>query len=721
MTSILEEIDRILRKTGETGLSARITAAAQLGLKHSDYSVYAGNLALQEMTSSPPTFSAAMEQVADSLDPSFLRTVRMHARCLNQAIVSDRDLQHDLFGIRTLQRSYLLRKEGKIMETPQYMWMRVAVGIHGPNLTEALRSYAYLSQGYFTHATPTLFNAGTRKNQCSSCFLVDMKDDSITGIFETVQECAEISKHAGGIGMTVSKIRAKGTPIQGTGGASNGLVPMLRVFDAVAQYVDQGGGKRMGSFAVYLEPWHKDVFDFLDLKKNQGAEELRARNLFYALWVPDLFMRRVQANTTWTLFCPLEAPGLDEVHGKAFDTLYERYEQRGLGKTISAQDLWKKIVGAQIETGTPYLLYKDTCNEKSNQKNLGTIKGSNLCAEIIQKSTPQETAVCNLASVALPKFVLGGASFDFQRLQEVVAHVVGNIDRIIDQNFYPTAAAKKSNLLHRPMGIGVQGLADVFQRLHIAFDSDAAKDLNKKIFETMYFAAVSASCALAEKEHYQHAVTTPFQAKGPYASYEGSPMSQGKFQFDLWGVKPSDRHDWAALRQRVAHFGVRHSLLISLMPTASTSQILGNNECIEPFTSNLYVRRVLSGNFVCVNKHLCRVLTERGLWTDRVREQLVAHRGSVQRIPEVPQDVKDVYKTVWELSQKVLIDLAADRGPYVCQSQSLNLFLATPTLSQITSMHFYGWKRGLKTGQYYLRIKPAANAAAFTVCESCSS
>jgi len=700
-------------------IESQISATAQLGLVHSDYLMRAGNMAVQAMDC-PPTFSAAMELVADALDPLFLNTVRQHQQTLNDAIVADRDLQHDLFGVRTLQRSYLLRNNGVIVETPQYMWMRVAVGIHGDDMSSVLESYRLMSMGYMTHATPTLFNAGTRKNQCSSCFLVDMKDDSITGIFETVQECAEISKHAGGIGLTVSTIRAKGTLIAGTGGTSNGLVPMLRVFDSVAQYVDQGGGKRMGSFAIYLEPWHRDVFEFLELKKNQGAEELRARNLFYALWVPDLFMRRVQENTTWTLFCPKEAPGLDEVYGEKFDQLYQSYEQQGLGKTVSAQDLWKKIVAAQIETGTPYLLYKDACNAKSNQNNLGVIKGSNLCAEIIQWSSPSETAVCNLASIALPKFVTPNG-FDYKALETTVRQAVKNIDRIIDVNFYPTRAAQMSNMKHRPMGIGVQGLADVFQLFHLPFASTQAKELNRNIFETMYYAAVSASNDLAEEHHYTFDVVLPFRAKGMYSTYQGSPMARGKFQFDLWGVTPSTRYDWASLRRRVDKFGVRNSLLISLMPTASTSQILGNNECIEPYTSNLYVRRVLSGNFVCVNKHLCRVLSERGLWTEDLRNQLVAHRGSVQKIASVPQDVKEVYKTVWEISQKDLIDMAVDRGPYVCQSQSLNLFLADPTLSQVTSMHFYAWTQGLKTGIYYLRIKPAVNASQFTVCESCSS
>ena len=620
------------------------------------------------------------------------------------------------------------------------MLMRVAVGIHMDDIQNVLATYEMLSLKYFTHATPTLFNAGSPNAQMSSCFLLSMKDDSIDGIYDTLKNCAVISKYAGGIGLAIHNIRASQSYIRGTNGTSNGIVPMLRVFNNTARYVDQGGGKRKGSIAIYLEPWHADIFPFLDLRKNHGNETDRARDLFYALWIPDLFMERVSADGEWSLMCPNECPGLSDCYGDEFKELYERYEKEGKArKTIKAQQLWFAILDAQVETGTPYMLFKDSCNRKSNQKNLGTIKCSNLCTEIVEYTAPDEVAVCNLASINLAKLVMNG-KFDYEKLVEISEQVTMNLNRVIDRNYYPIQEAKNSNMRHRPIGIGVQGLADAFQlvrsfclcvilflllyyesvknfkiiilrisffyffplQLHLPFGSEEARDMNKHIFEAIYFGACSASCALAEE-------------LGPYETYPGSPASEGQLQFDLWGVTPSDRHNWTALKQRIAQHGMRNSLLVAPMPTASTAQILGNNESVEPFTSNMYNRRVLAGEFTVVNKHLLRLLNEKGLWTERVRNRIIADGGSVQNVAEIPQDIKEVYKTVWEIPQRIILDMAADRAPFICQSQSLNVHIAEPTTGKLTSMHFYAWKKGLKTGMYYLRTRPKADAIQFTV------
>ncbi len=592
--------------------------------------------------------------------------------------------------------------DGKIVERPQHMYMRVAIGIHKEDIDSAIKTYHLMSERWFTHATPTLFNAGTPKPQMSSCFLLTMKDDSIDGIYDTLKQTAKISQSAGGIGLAIHGIRATGSYIGGTNGTSNGIIPMLRVFNDTARYVDQGGGKRKGAFAIYLEPWHADVFEFLDLRKNHGKEEMRARDLFYAMWMPDLFMKRVEENGNWSLFCPNEAPGLHECHSEEFEALYAHYEREGRArKTIKAQELWFAILESQIETGTPYLLYKDAANAKSNQQNLGTIKSSNLCTEIIEYTSPDEVAVCNLASLALPRFVIDG-KFDFDKLYEVTYEATKNLNKIIDNNYYPVDEARNSNLRHRPIGLGVQGLADVFILLRLPFESDLAKMLNKNIFETIYFAAMTASKDLAKME-------------GAYDTFAGSPLSKGKFQFDLWNVEQTDRHDWDALRNEVMELGVRNSLLVAPMPTASTSQILGNNECFEPYTSNIYTRRVLSGEFVIVNKHLLKDLIALGLWNNAMKNKIIAANGSVQNIAEIPADIKELYKTVWEIKQRNLIDMAADRGAYICQSQSLNLFVESPTASKLTSMHFYGWKKGLKTGMYYLRTQAATQAVQFTI------
>jgi ribonucleoside-diphosphate reductase alpha chain len=582
------------------------------------------------------------------------------------------------------------------------MLMRVAVGIHKEDLDSAIETYNYMSEGWFTHATPTLFNSGTPKPQMSSCFLLTTKEDSIPGIYDTLKQCAQISQSAGGIGLSIHDIRAMGSYIKGTNGTSNGIVPMLRVFNDTARYVDQGGGKRKGSFAIYIEPWHADVFDFLDLRKNHGKEEQRARDLFYALWTPDLFMKRVEENGDWTLMCPHECPGLSDTHGKNFEKLYTKYESEGKGrKTIKAQELWFKILESQIETGTPYMLYKDSANEKSNQKNLGTIKSSNLCTEIIEYTAPDEVAVCNLASIALPKFVIDG-KFDHEKLFKVTYRVTKNLDKVIDANYYPVPEARNSNMRHRPIGIGVQGLADAFILMRQAFESKEAKQLNKDIFETIYYAALTASKDLAIE-------------KGTYESYKGSPVSKGILQFDMWNVKPSDRWEWDLLREEIQKNGVRNSLLVAPMPTASTAQILGNNECFEPYTSNIYTRRVLSGEFIIVNKHLLRDLVKLGIWDDSLKNKLMASNGSIQNIDEIPENIKNLYKTAWEISQKVLLDMAADRGAFIDQSQSLNIFMENANFAKLTSMHFYGWKAGLKTGMYYLRTKSATDAIKFTL------
>jgi ribonucleoside-diphosphate reductase alpha chain len=582
------------------------------------------------------------------------------------------------------------------------MLMRVSVGIHLNDIDAVIETYNLMSERWFTHATPTLFNSGTPKPQLSSCFLLQMQSDSIEGIYNTLKQTAQISQSAGGIGLSIHNVRATGSYIRGTNGTSNGIVPMLRVFNDTARYVDQGGGKRKGSFAVYLEPWHADIFEFLELKKNHGKEEIRARDLFYALWVPDLFMKRVKEEGEWSLFCPNEAPGLADCYGMEFELLYTKYEEEGRARrTIPARELWTAVLESQIESGTPYILYKDACNEKSNQKNLGTIKSSNLCTEIVEYTAADEVAVCNLASIALPRFVTNG-SFDHQKLFEITYVATKNLNRIIDVNYYPIEEARNSNMRHRPIGIGVQGLADAFILMRYPFESEDARRLNREIFETIYYAAMTASKDLAKVE-------------GPYSTFEGSPVSQGIFQFDMWNVKPTDRWEWDVLREEVKKHGVRNSLLLAPMPTASTSQILGNNECFEPYTTNIYNRRVLSGEFIVVNKHLLMDLVRLNLWNNDMKNKIIAANGSVQHIAEIPQEIKELYKTVWEIKQRTIIDMAAERGAYICQSQSLNLFIAEPNFAKLTSMHFYAWERGLKTGMYYLRTKPAASAIKFTV------
>lgn len=630
---------------------------------------------------------------------------------MNSAIIYDRDYNYDYFGFKTLERAYLMTCDKQIIERPQHMIMRVALGIHGVDVDAALETYDLMSRSFFIHATPTLYNAGTPNPQLSSCFLLTMKDDSIDGIFNTLKDCAVISKYAGGIGLSIHNIRASNSYIHGTNGVSNGIIPMLRVFNNTARYVDQGGGKRKGSIAIYLEPWHADIFDFLELKKNHGNESDRARDLFYALWIPDLFMKRVEQNGQWSLFCPNEAKGLADCHSEAFDTLYETYEREGRArKTIPAQDLWFAIMASQVETGTPYMLFKDACNAKSNQKNLGTIKSSNLCTEIVEYTSSDEIAVCNLASLNLSAFVELGdsvkgtqSSYDFKRLYQVTKVVTKNLNKVIDVNFYPVPEAQNSNMRHRPIGIGVQGLADAFAKMRLPFDSAEAMKLNKDIFETIYFGALEASCELA-KQH------------GPYSSYEGSPISQGILQPDLWKVETkNDRWNWTELRAKISQYGVRNSLLLAPMPTASTAQIMGNNESTEPFTTNMYNRRVLAGEFTVVNKYLLKDLVEGGYWTPDVRNQIIADRGSVANVASLPVEIKELYKTVWEIKQKIIIDQAADRGAYICQSQSLNIHMADPTNARLTSMHFYAWKKGLKTGMYYLRSRPKAEAIQFTV------
>jgi ribonucleoside-diphosphate reductase alpha chain len=645
---------------------------------------------------------------APLLSDEVYKVIMDNAEKLDSTIIYNRDFGYDYFGFKTLERSYLLKLNGQIAERPQHMLMRVSVGIHLNDIDSAIETYELMSKKYFTHATPTLFNSGTPKPQMSSCFLLTMKDDSIDGIYDTLKQTAKISQSAGGIGLSIHNIRATGSYIAGTNGTSNGIVPMLRVFNDTARYVDQGGGKRKGSFAIYVEPWHADIFDFLDLKKNHGKEEMRARDLFYAMWVPDLFMKRVQEDGEWTLMCPNECPGLFDCHSEEFDALYHKYEAEGKGrKTIKARDLWEKILESQIETGTPYMLYKDAANRKSNQKNLGTIRSSNLCTEILEYTSPDEVAVCNLASIALPMFVKNGA-FDHKELFKVTKRVTKNLNRVIDRNYYPVKEAENSNMRHRPIGLGVQGLADAFIMLRMPFTSDEAKKLNQEIFETLYFAAVTASMEEAK-------------ADGPYKTYKGSPISKGEFQHNLWGIKDeelSGRWNWEKLRKDVKKHGVRNSLLVAPMPTASTSQILGNNECFEPYTSNIYTRRVLSGEFIVVNKHLLEDLVNLGLWNENLKQELMRANGSVQNIDAIPQDIKDLYKTVWELSMKDIIDMSRHRGYFIDQSQSLNLFMEGATFAKLTSMHFYAWKSGLKTGMYYLRTKSAVDAIKFTLDNS---
>lgn len=694
--------------------------AASMTTNHPDYALLAARIAVSNLhKNTDKSFSRTMKMLYEYKDSKtgqnagliaddVYEIIKKNAELLDSTIIYDRDFGYDYFGFKTLERSYLLRIDGKVVERPQHMLMRVSLGIHKDDINAAIETYHLMSERWFTHATPTLFNAGTPKPQMSSCFLLTMKDDSIEGIYDTLKQCAKISQSAGGIGLSIHNVRATGSYIKGTNGTSNGIVPMLRVFNDTARYVDQGGGKRKGSFAIYLEPWHADIFEFLDLRKNHGKEELRARDLFFALWVSDLFMKRVKADSTWSLFCPNEAPGLADCWGKEFEELYERYEKEGRArKTIPARDLWNAVLESQIETGTPYMLYKDACNAKSNQQNLGTIKSSNLCTEIIEYTSPDEVAVCNLASLALPRFVNDGV-FDHQRLFEVTYVATKNLNKIIDYNYYPVPEAQRSNLRHRPIGLGVQGLADAFIMMRMPFDSPQAKQLNKDIFETIYYASLTASKDLAKD-------------LGPYETYEGSPISKGIFQFDMWNVQPSNRWEWDILRDEIKKYGVRNSLLLAPMPTASTSQILGNNECFEPYTSNIYSRRVLSGEFVVVNKHLLKDLVKLGLWNDEMKNKIIVNNGSIQNIEEIPQNVKDLYKTVWEIKQRDIIDMAADRGAYICQSQSLNVFVDKPNFAKLTSMHFHAWERGLKTGMYYLRTKAASEAIKFTVQKQAGS
>ncbi len=691
--------------------------AATLTTAHPDYAKLAARISVSNLhKNTKKTFSEVMEDLYTYVNPRTgkkaplladdVYTVIMdNKEKLDSTIIYNRDFGYDYFGFKTLERSYLLKLNGKIAERPQHMLMRVSIGIHLEDIDSAIETYELMSKKYFTHATPTLFNSGTPKPQMSSCFLLTMKEDSIDGIYDTLKQTAKISQSAGGIGLAIHDIRATGSYIGGTNGTSNGIVPMLQVFNDTARYVDQGGGKRKGSFAIYLEPWHADVFEFLDLKKNHGKEEMRARDLFYAMWIPDLFMKRVQDNDQWTLMCPNECPGLADTHSEEFETLYTKYETEGKGrKTIKARDLWEKIMESQIETGTPYMLYKDAANSKSNQKNLGTIRSSNLCTEILEYTSPDEIAVCNLASIALPMFIKNG-EFDHKELFRITKRVTKNLNRVIERNYYPVKEAENSNLRHRPIGLGVQGLADTFIKLRLPFTSDEAKQLNEEIFETLYFAAVTASMEEAEKD-------------GPYQTYEGSPISKGEFQHNLWGLKDdelSGRWEWEKLRKDIKKHGVRNSLLVAPMPTASTSQILGNNECFEPYTSNIYTRRVLSGEFIVVNKHLLEDLVSLGLWNDGLKQEIMRANGSVQNIESIPEDIKELYKTVWELSMKDIIDMSRQRGYFIDQSQSLNLFLEGATMAKLTSMHFYAWKSGLKTGMYYLRTKSAVDAIKFTL------
>ncbi len=691
--------------------------AASLASHHPDYSRLAARICVDDLhRSTKSVFTDVITDLREYIDPESNKhaplisqevydVIMANADVLNNHIDYSRDHNYDYFGFKTLERSYLLKLNGEVAERPQHMLMRVAVGIHHGNIEKALQTYDLMSQGYFTHATPTLFNSGTPMPQMSSCFLLTMQDDSLDGIYDTLKQCALISKSAGGIGLSIHHVRSKGSYIKGTNGTSNGIVPMLRVFNDTARYVDQGGGKRKGSIAVYLEPWHPDVMAFLDLKKNHGKEEMRARDLFYAMWTPDLFMQRVEDNADWSFFCPNECPGLQDVYGAEFKALYEDYERRGMAReTVPARVVWDKIVEAQIETGTPYMLYKDAANEKSNQKNLGTIRSSNLCTEIMEYTSEDEVAVCNLASIALPKFVdTNNGVFDHQLLYDVTYHATGNLNRVIDVNYYPVEEARNSNMRHRPIGLGVQGLADVFAMLQLPFESPGARQLNKEIFETIYFAACSASkdAAIAE---------------GPYSTFAGSPASEGKLQFDLWGMdEHSGRWDWTTLKNEIMEHGMRNSLLLAPMPTASTSQILGNNECFEAFTSNLYVRRTLSGEFVVLNKHLVRDLIAEDMWSLEMKDDILRHKGSIQGIERIPPHIRELYKTTWEIKQRHVLDMAADRGAYIDQSQSLNIHMVDANPAKVTSMHFYGWKQGLKTGMYYLRTKAAADAIQFTV------
>lgn len=708
---------------------------ASLASTHPDYNILAGRIVVsnhQKNTSS--SFQEVMSQLYNfrdkhgeqsSLISEELYSISVeHGASLDALCDYSRDYLIDYFGFKTLERAYLMKIEKQIVERPQHMWLRVAIGIHGKDFDRVKQTYEYMSQKYFTHATPTLFNAGTKRPQLSSCFLIAMEQDSISGIYSTLSDCANISKWAGGIGMHIHNIRATGSHIRGTNGTSNGIVPMLRVFNNTAKYVDQGGGKRNGSFAIYLEPWHADMEIFLQMRKNHGDEELKARDLFYGLWIPDLFMERVKTDGTWTLMCPDECPGLADVYGDDFKVLYEKYEDSGRGRvTMSARKLWFQIMDAQMETGTPYLCYKDAANRKSNQKNVGIIKSSNLCTEIMEVSTPEETAVCNLASIALPSCIDHSQNppvYDFAKLHDVSRAVTFNLNKVIDVNYYPTPKTDASNAKHRPIGIGVQGLADTFIQMGLCFDSEEARQLNRYIFETIYHGALEESCSIAKRD-------------GPYSTFAGSPASEGILQYDMWNVEPSpNRYDWDSLKEDIKLHGLRNSLLMAPMPTASTSQILGYNECIEPITSNIYSRRTLAGEFIMANKYLMRDLLDLGLWNNEVKNNIIANNGSIQQITSIPQDIRDKYKTVWEIPMRALIDMAADRGAYICQSQSLNLWQEDPTYNSLTSMHFYAWSRGLKTGIYYLRrrgrhqaqqftIEPEKGDASEEVCEMCSS
>ena len=690
--------------------------AASLTTNHPDYALLASRIAVSNLhKNTTKSFSKTIEELYNYIDPKTNTSAKLiaddvyeivmaNAQILDSTIIYDRDFGYDYFGFKTLERSYLLKTNNKIAERPQHMLMRVAVGIHKEDIASAIETYNLMSERWFTHATPTLFNAGTPKPQMSSCFLLQMQDDSIEGIYNTLKQTARISQSAGGIGLSIHNVRATGSYIKGTNGTSNGIIPMLKVFNETARYVDQGGGKRKGSIAVYIEPWHADIYQFLDIRKNHGKEEARARDLFTAMWISDLFMKRVEAEGEWSLFCPNEAPGLGDCWGDEFEALYTRYEAEGRArKVIPARELWAAIIESQIETGNPYMLFKDAANRKSNQQNLGTIKSSNLCTEIMEYTSADEIAVCNLASIALPRFVdAEKGTFDHQKLFEVTYTATKNLNKIIDRNYYPVPEARNSNMRHRPIGLGVQGLADVFIMMRFPFESDEARQMNKDIFETIYYAGMTASKDLAKVE-------------GPYETYQGSPISKGIFQFDMWDVTPSNRWEWDILREEVMKHGVRNSLLVAPMPTASTSQILGNNECFEPYTSNIYTRGVLSGNFVVVNKHLLKDLVKLGMWNENLKNKIIAANGSVQNIDEIPQNIKDIYKTVWEIKQRTIIDMSADRGAYICQSQSLNLFIQDANFAKLSSAHFYSWKKGLKTGMYYLRTKAAADAIKFTV------
>ena len=694
--------------------------AATMAVQHPDYAKLAARVAVSNLhKNTKKVFSEVMRDLYEYVNPKtgksaplladeVYEVIKNNEDKFDSAIIYNRDFNYDYFGFKTLERSYLLRLTGKIAERPQHMLMRVSIGIHKEDVDTAIETYNLMSKKYFTHATPTLFNAGTPKPQMSSCFLLSMKEDSIDGIYDTLKQCAKISQSAGGIGLSIHNVRAMGSYIRGTNGTSNGIVPMLKVFNDTARYVDQGGGKRKGSFAVYIEPWHPDIMEFLDLKKNHGKEEMRARDLFYAMWIPDLFMKRVEENKTWTLMCPNECPGLYDSYGEDFEKKYKAYEKADKGqKTIKARVVWEKILESQIETGTPYMLYKDSCNMKSNQKNLGVIRSSNLCTEILEYTSKDEIAVCNLASISLPMFVEDG-TFNHQRFNEVTKTVTRNLNKVIDHNYYPVKEAKNSNVRHRPIGLGVQGLADAFIMMRLPFTSDKARELNQEIFETLYFASLEASMELAKKE-------------GPYSSFKGSPLENGEFQYNLWGLNDKDlsgRWDWSTLRKQIKKYGARNSLLVAPMPTASTSQILGNNECFEPYTSNIYTRRTLSGEYIVVNKHLLNDLVEMGLWNDNIQQELMRANGSIQNIEGIPDELKELYKTVWELSMKDIIDMSRQRGYFIDQSQSLNLFMENANYAKLTSMHFYAWKSGLKTGMYYLRTKAAADAVKFTLDNS---